>query len=678
MTFGGIAKPLAHARGSEFDPRGSQPNHGRQGAAPRLALLLLIAPSLPAQYAGSKVCQGCHPAIFQSQSKTAHARALALAPPGSPGHWAFGAGEKAITYVSQTSQDTVVEHGVSYYAATKSMGLTPGHANDADIVYRTFDPVGTALRCFRCHSTGPVKLAAGFTIEPAEPGVRCESCHGPGARHAQANGAPGAIQNPKRLQAAELNELCGACHRRASELDDETDWGNAWNVRHQPEYLHRAACFRNSSGALSCLTCHGPHEPLRKTAAYYDSRCASCHRGVMHKTALGSRACIDCHMPQVVINQELHFTNHWIGIYAQPGSKLVPSRRAAKMLRPAPVVSPVSQSGSPGATSAARRFIVPAEPATLAPVYAQALSEREKELGPSHPRVARAASDLGLFLAQTAAPALAEAPLRKALAIDQTNADAMLDFDRESLASVLDSSGKHEEAFALFRQAAAGRDAGVAARSFASLARLDREHADTYYRNAIEAEEKASGKVDRRVAVLLHEFALALREKGDDRSAEPPLRRALAIQEAIPKPDYHLTAAILNTLGNLLEGARQMDEAERLERAALRLSEEKFGPESPELAMTCTNLADVLWNQRDLAGAAQLYRRALSIDASLYGPDRPETAADIANLGMVLKEAGQVKAADSLLRQALAIYEKTLGPDSAQAGFVRRSLAPPK
>jgi Tfp pilus assembly protein PilF len=334
------------------------------------------------------------------------------------------------------------------------------------------------------------------------------------------------------------------------------------------------------------------------------------------------------------------------------------------MLQPAPVVNP-----------AAKRFLVPADPSTLAPVYAKALLEREKELGPAHPRVARAASDLGLFLVQTGNPGAAEAALRKALAIDEKNADPMLDSDRGNLASMLVTSGKQQEAFALFRAASASRDAKVAARAFASLAPLDPAHADSYYRSAVIAEEKASGPVDRRVAVLLHEFALALRAKGDDQSAEPPLRRALAIQEALAKPDYHLTAAILNTLGNLLEGAHQMDEAERLERTALRLSEEKFGPESPELAMTCTNLADVLWNKRDLAGAAQLYRRAVTIDASLYGADRPETAADMANLGMVSKEAGQGAAADALLRRALAIYEKTLGPHSPQADYVRRNLA---
>ena len=98
---------------------------------------------------------------------------------------------------------------------------------------------------------------------------------------------------------------------------------------------------------------------------------------------------------------------------------------------------------------------------------------------------------------------------------------------------------------------------------------------------------------------------------------------------------------VLNTLGNLLEGRKQLDEAEKLERMALGVSEERFGPESVQLAMTCTNLADVLWNKKNLREAGQLYRRAIAVDASLYGPDRPETADDIANLGMLMNDAGQ-------------------------------------
>ena len=108
-------------------------------------------------YVGSSACRDCHPAQFESQSKTAHARALRKAQPTDPGpgrraKWAFGAGLKATTWVSQTSEETIAEHGLSYYTATRMLGITPGHSTSADVVYRTFDPVATALLCFRCHS----------------------------------------------------------------------------------------------------------------------------------------------------------------------------------------------------------------------------------------------------------------------------------------------------------------------------------------------------------------------------------------------------------------------------------------------------------------------------------------------------------------------------------------------
>jgi tetratricopeptide (TPR) repeat protein len=621
---------------------------------------MAIAAPLAAQYAGSETCRGCHAARFDSQSKTAHARALAHAE--NQAQWAFGAGEQAITWVSQTGEETIAQHGLTYYAATKALGITPGHADSSDLIYRTFDPVGTALRCFRCHSTGPVRLEGGYRVQPSETGVRCEACHGPGAAHAKSGGAPGTILNPKRLPAADLNALCGACHRQASDLDDETDWSNAWNVRHQPSYLHRAACFRNSKGALSCITCHDPHEPLQKTAARYDARCVSCHRNATHKTAVAARSCVGCHMPSVSASPTLRFTNHWIGVYDPRGAKLMPSKRTVKALQPS------------AASTDKARFVAPSDPSTLIPVFQEALSRRESDSGPNAPRTARAAADLGLFLIQVGEPPAAEAPLRRAMAIDRQNSDPAVDADRESLAGALLAIGRRGEAIALFQEAAAGKDAKVSARSFATLAQLDPERAASYYSSAITAEERASGPEDRRVAALLHEYALALRARNDDAAAEPPLRRALAIQEKATKPDYHLTVGILNTLGNLLEGRRHFDDAERLERAALRLSEEKFGPESADLAMTCTNLADVLWNKRQLQDAAQLYRRAVAIDSSLYGPERPETAADIANLGMLMKEAGQTAAAESMLRQALAIYEKALGPGSAEAKFVRESL----
>ncbi|MBV8096038.1 MAG: tetratricopeptide repeat protein, partial [Acetobacteraceae bacterium] len=577
--------------------------------------------------------------------------------------WAFGAGAKATTWVTQTGEDTIAEHGLTYYTATKALALTPGHNTSADRVYRTFDPVATALRCFRCHSTGPITLSSNFQVQPSEPGIHCEACHGPGRAHAE-SGGKAAIQNPKRLTAVQINLLCGSCHRQASDLDDEMDWSNAWNVRHEPSYLHRAACFRNSNGALSCITCHNPHEPLKTAASFYDARCVSCHAQVVHTVAIASRSCVECHMPQVATGPNLMFTNHWIGIYDPGGRNLVPSRRVVQDVQPV--------SASPEAANA---VFVMADPATLAPVYVKAVAERERQSGPQSAEVARAASDFGAFLFQIGKSPGAEVPLRRAVWIDEHGADPAIDADRERLALVLEAQGKRDEAFHLFKRAAEGGDLRVAARSFAKLAEMDDEHADIYYRNAVSAEEKASGTASPRLAVLLQEYALALRARKRDAGAEPLLRRALSIQQADPKADPRVTVAVLNTLGNLLEGRRQLADAEKLERIALTVSEEKFGPESTQLAITCTNLADVLWNKKDLREAGRLYRRAIQIDASLYGPERPETAADIANLGMLMNEAGQSAAGETLLKQALAIYEKTLGADSVQARFVREHLS---
>jgi hypothetical protein len=278
------------------------------------------------QYAGSAACRPCHPTQFNNQSKSGHSRALTAAPAGAPGQWAFGAGEQAITYVSQLDEDWYIEHGLSYYSKTKSMALTPGHTDRKGVRFRIFDPAANILHCFQCHSTGPLSLGSGRRIVPFEPGVRCESCHGPGAAHIEAKGAKEAIRNPKRLSADALNELCGSCHRKPPTALADTDWSSRWNIRHQPVYLSQSACFRKSGGALSCLTCHAPHESLNHKVADYDKRCIECHKAVRHRSELQARSCVECHMPAVDVWPELAFTNHWIGVYGK-GDRRRPVRR---------------------------------------------------------------------------------------------------------------------------------------------------------------------------------------------------------------------------------------------------------------------------------------------------------------------------------------------------------------
>jgi hypothetical protein len=339
---------------------------------------------------------------------------LTRAAAGSSGQWAFGAGAKAVTWVTQQDRDTWLELGLSYFSATKSKGLTPGHATPDDARYRTFDPDATVLNCFRCHSTGPLALGANHSIEPSEPGIHCEACHGPGGEHIKSTGGTGTIFNPKRLSAAGLNDFCGTCHRNAP----ESDWTDKWKTRHQPSYLSQAACFRKSDGKLTCLTCHDPHSPLNETAADYDRRCSECHKAVRHRTAVAARSCVDCHMPQVTISAQLRFTNHWIGIYTKGGANLVPAYSVAKDMPP-----PLRDNGL---------STLPHAP-SLRPLFEQALAERERELPANDPRIARSAADLGLFLSKAGDRSAAETQLRRALEIDRRNGASQTGEDAENL-----------------------------------------------------------------------------------------------------------------------------------------------------------------------------------------------------------------------------------------------------
>ncbi|MBK5291513.1 MAG: hypothetical protein JJE04_07560 [Acidobacteriia bacterium] len=270
-------------------------------------IVFLLAAAVP--FAGSVVCANCHARIADSQSQTGHAGALKR----ETGRWAFGSGLQAITYVSQADEDTYLEHGLSWYRKSNGLDLTPGHKSRQGVRYRTFAADAAILRCFQCHSTGTLRLASRREILPAEPGVRCEACHGPGGEHAKAP-ARVRLRNPGKMKAAEINILCGECHRMPPAVGVETNWENPWNARHQPVYLSQAECFQKSGGRLSCLTCHPPHtsQPVNTSA-----RCQACHENTRHRTATAGKTCVNCHMPDVAPSSLLRFANHWIGIYGE-------------------------------------------------------------------------------------------------------------------------------------------------------------------------------------------------------------------------------------------------------------------------------------------------------------------------------------------------------------------------
>jgi hypothetical protein len=246
--------------------------------------------------------------------------------------WAFGAGQQAVTFVSRLDEDSYAELRTSFYPGA-GLALTPGHQNQhptsvteaLGVRYRTFSPRSEILSCFGCHSTGTPSLGESFEIRPAELGVRCESCHGAGRAHqeliakGEVEAARNAIGNPARLAASAQMDFCGQCHRPPASDGVAIDWGDAWNVRHQPVYLTQSACFQKTAAGLTCAGCHDPHEALRRNdVAFYNERCAACHSAGIHPPSEVCRAepgCASCHMPAVSPQPELVFHNHWIGVY---------------------------------------------------------------------------------------------------------------------------------------------------------------------------------------------------------------------------------------------------------------------------------------------------------------------------------------------------------------------------
>jgi predicted CXXCH cytochrome family protein len=310
-------------------------------------------------YVGNQACARCHAAIFESFGKTAMAHAsgpasesliagefvhkksgityriyqengkvwLSFDRPGDPlvhGKrellYYIGQGRRGRTYLFSVD-GFVFESPVNWYTDQHTWDMAPAYHDVTEAPMN----LPALMSCLDCHVSGlqpPIQGTANRYQMPlfAQSGVTCERCHGPGSAHV--NGGP--IVNPAKLAPARRDAICMQCHlegnaaierpgKRLYEFrpgDDLSDYvryyvkvdetNGSLGANSQFEALSQSTCKKKSGDAMSCLSCHDPHQsPSPETrVAFYRAKCLACHGAPFGEKHHASQPdCTKCHMP---------------------------------------------------------------------------------------------------------------------------------------------------------------------------------------------------------------------------------------------------------------------------------------------------------------------------------------------------------------------------------------------
>jgi tetratricopeptide repeat protein/cytochrome c554/c'-like protein len=331
------------------------------------ALVLILPLSAADADTDSRICARCHPAIFESYSRTAMAqssgRVTRIEREGQFRHQSSGVryrvhnegadvffdfelpgvkGRRRLEYFIGSGaigksfiygvDSFFYQAPVSWYAGHAAWGLSPGYES-ANGLYLT-RPV--ELACLECHASRLRPLRGtqnGYESPPfLENGVSCERCHGSGDQHVLGKGR---IVNPTALAPDRRDSICEQCHiqgeariARASTAQAFRPGERLWDyvvvfvwrgnstemkVTSHFERLLQSSCKRLAGDQLWCGTCHDPHRQPSdaEKGAYYRGKCLRCHEA---NRCVRGADCRACHMPKTQVLDVEHavYTDHAI------------------------------------------------------------------------------------------------------------------------------------------------------------------------------------------------------------------------------------------------------------------------------------------------------------------------------------------------------------------------------
>jgi hypothetical protein len=256
-----------------------------------------------------------------------------------PIKWLFGTHSQ--TWVLE-KDGHLYESYVTYFARGEQLGITPGDQritphNLTEAMGRKL-PIWETQECFKCHASGAVD-GAKLTLDTLRPGLDCERCH-IGAQQHMADAVNDNFKtlpkSLKKMDAENVSDLCGSCHRTWDTVM-RNHWQGPAFVRFQPYRLEHSRCFIGNDPRISCLACHDPHQSVDHNDAIYDAKCLACHSAPKATAAVTTASavtpaavipkicpvskdkCVSCHMPKVELpGGQAVFTDHYIRV-VKPG-----------------------------------------------------------------------------------------------------------------------------------------------------------------------------------------------------------------------------------------------------------------------------------------------------------------------------------------------------------------------
>jgi predicted CXXCH cytochrome family protein len=257
----------------------------------------------------------------------------------------LGSGHLGLTYLYSLN-GYLFESPVAYYAASQGLDMKPG----LESMTEAPPALPVQAECLRCHmsgvqhsDSGTINRYSGLPFLHA--GIICESCHGDTRQHL-VTGGQAVVVNPSKLDARLRDSVCISCHlegdisvERAghSALDFKpgdpiSDYlayfvyigeGATRRGVSEVEQLSLSRCKQTSGDAMSCMSCHDPHDTPGpgEQAAFYRKKCLACHTGAAFAAEHHAENpdCTSCHMKRTGAENIPHvaWTDHRILKYPE-------------------------------------------------------------------------------------------------------------------------------------------------------------------------------------------------------------------------------------------------------------------------------------------------------------------------------------------------------------------------